>query len=135
MTAPQLRAVDTQTGTTLPVVDAETFAIVCAQRDRMTTERDNARHERDDWFDKARTATESDAAQTKWAQGYAKECDELREQLEDMRETCDMWAERATEAERELSRLQDQAVRIQELTTELAAVRSERNTYRAAVSR
>lgn len=117
MTIPTFRAVDQQTGEIAPVVDAETYAIVCAQRDRMTTERDNARHERDDWIDKARAATESDAAQTKWAQGYAKECDELREELEDMRESCDMWAERAEMAERALT-----------------AARGERDTWRAGVS-
>lgn len=70
------------------------------------------------------------------------EIEELRTQLataedelHDMRESRNAWADRADAAERELSRLQDQAVRIQELTTELAAARSERNTYRAAVSR
>jgi chromosome segregation ATPase len=76
---------------------------------------------------------------------------DVRDKLHDMAESRDMWADRAETAEtaeRELARLQNQSVRIEELKAECAewaqgfatavnerdAARFERDTYRAAVS-
>jgi chromosome segregation ATPase len=107
-TAPTFRAVDQFTGT---------IAEASAAIDALTTQRDDARAERDNMVD---TAIELGRVANYLKHTLA--------DLEDMREQRDEWRDRHDEAQ---CRMDEMAAEIRDLRTELATARNERDTAKA----